>query len=98
MTLKIKALRKAKGLTQEELAEKTGISRSQLSEIESEAKPANTLRLTAIASALGVRVDQLFEDGSRDRYKDELIGLVDQMDPEDRDAFMRTARALASKR
>lgn len=61
MTLKIRALRIAAGLSQQMLAEKAGISRSQLSEIETEAKPANTLRLNSIASALGVQVEDLFE-------------------------------------
>lgn len=98
MTLKIRSLRKAKGLTQEQLAEMAGVSRSQLSEIESETKPANTLRLGSIARALGVQIDQLFEEGSRDRYKDELSTLSDLMGPEDRDALMRTARAMAYKR
>ena len=98
MTLKIKELRKARGMTQEELAAIAGVSRSQFSEIESEKKPANTLRLNAIAAALGVTLDQLFEVGSRDLYKDELNNLVDMMDGEDRDAFIRMARSLAHKR
>ena len=64
MTLKIRALRIAAGLSQQMLAEKAGISRSQLSEIETEAKPANTLRLNSIANALGVQVEDLFESGA----------------------------------
>jgi transcriptional regulator with XRE-family HTH domain len=98
MALKIKELRKLKGLTQEQLAAMAGVSRSQLSEIESESKPANTLRLQSIASSLGVQIDQLFDEGSRDRYKDELSSLLDLMEQEDRDAIMRTARAMAYKR
>ena len=97
MTLKIRELRKARGFTQEELAAVAGISRSQLSEIESEAKPANTLRLNAIAGALGVTPPELFAEGSRDHYKDELGALVDRMAGEDRETIMRLARSLAQK-
>lgn len=56
----IRQLRTSAGLTQQQLAEMAGISRSQLAEIEGGAKPANTLRLAAIAEALGVTVGDLF--------------------------------------
>ena len=95
MALRIRALRKAKGLSQQMLAEMAGVSRSQLSEIESEAKPANTLRLNAIAAALSVSVDQLFDEGSRDAYMDEIAALMQAMKPEDRAAIIRMAQALA---
>lgn len=95
MTLKIRALRIAAGLSQQMLAEKAGISRSQLSEIETEAKPANTLRLNSIASALGVQVEDLFESGARQGYIMELEGLLDRMTDEDRDAIIRLAKSLA---
>lgn len=95
MALRIKSLRKAKGLSQQELADMTGISRSQLSEIESEAKPGNTLRLSAIAKALGVSVNELFEDGAKAAYLQEIESLMAQMSDEDRNALIRMAQALA---
>ena len=95
MTLKIRALRIASGLSQQMLAEKAGISRSQLSEIETEAKPANTLRLNAIAAALGVQVEDLFESGAKQGYLSELESLFGRMTDEDREAIIRLAKSLA---
>jgi len=97
MTLRIRALRKERGLSQGDLAEKAGISRSQLSEIETEAKPANTLRLNAIASALGVEVNALFEEGARDLYTDEIVSIMADLSPEDRAKLVRVAKAMADQ-
>lgn len=61
MSLRIRQLREGRGWTQADLAERSGMSRSQLAMIEAETRPANTLRLNAIAAALGVKPEQLFE-------------------------------------
>jgi transcriptional regulator with XRE-family HTH domain len=98
MSLRIKALRIEAGLSQQHLAEKAGMSRSQLSEIETEVKPANTIRLNAIAKALGVDVEDLFEGGSKDQYIKELERLLPTMSDDDRDMILRLARSLAQKR
>lgn len=95
MTLRIRELRLALGLSQQMLAEKAGLSRSQLSEIETEAKPANTLRLNSIANALGVQVEELFESGARDQFLAELQSLLDRMSQDDREAIIRLAKSLA---
>ncbi len=95
MALRIKSLREAKGLTQSQLGEMAGLSRSQLSEIETEKKPANTLRLAAIAKSLGVSVEELFEDSPEDAYRAVILDLMRSMQPDDRDALIRHARALA---
>ena len=97
MGLRISKLRVAAGLSQILLAEKAGISRSQLSEIETEAKPANTRRLAAIAKALGVTVDQLFEPNAADDYLIELRGLMSDMLDEDRQTIIRMAQAFARR-
>jgi transcriptional regulator with XRE-family HTH domain len=65
MSLRIKEIRKALGISQQVLADRCGMSRNHLSEIESEKKPANTLRLTAIAAAMGVPVADLSSRTSR---------------------------------
>ena len=100
MGLRIAELRKAKGLSQAELGEMAGISRSQLSEIENEAKPANTRRLAAIASALGVTVDALFtNDTKASDYKSVILGLMDDIrDASDQQALIRFAESLAGRR
>jgi transcriptional regulator with XRE-family HTH domain len=92
MSLRIRALRESRGWTQADLAEKARMSRSQLAMIETEARPANTLRLNAIAAALGVEPQDLFD--SPDSH---LIALLRVMSAEDREALVRMAEALAAR-
>lgn len=97
MALKIRSFRERAGLSQQMLADKAGLSRSQLSEIENEKKPANTLRLNAIAAALGLKVNDLFDDGAHDAMANEVIDLMRDMSAEDRSALLRMAAALAKR-
>lgn len=96
MALRIRAIRTEKGLSQQLLADKAGLSRSQLSEIETEAKPANTLRLNSIAAALGVTVNDLFDDAAAPSYRKELADLIEAMPEDRRQLLLQTARALAA--
>lgn len=65
MKYKIKALREAAGLTQEELARKAGISRTILSGLESgTAETTTTKTLCQIASVLNMKVSDLFFEES----------------------------------
>lgn len=97
MGLRIKELRQARGLTQQQLADLARISRPQLSEIENERKPANTIRLAAIAKALNVSVDQLFTQDAADAYKSAILDFMSRMGPDDRAAILRMAEAFASQ-
>ena len=57
---RIRTLRKARGLTQAQLAEATGLPQSQISQIESGARLGSTIQLDAarrLAFALGVSLD-----------------------------------------
>ncbi|ABA77802.1 helix-turn-helix domain-containing protein [Rhodobacter sphaeroides] len=94
MALRIKQLREARGWTQEVLAARSGMSRSQLAMIERETRPANTIRLNAIAGALGVSTEDLFESNPRERALLELIRLLPS---EDVEALIRVAEGLAAK-
>lgn len=82
-------------MTQQDLADRARVSRSQLAMIESETRPANTLRLNAIAAALGVKTEDLFDSGDE---SNRLIQIVRDLAPEDRAALVRIAEAMASKR
>ncbi len=58
----LRALRKAKGLTQVELAEQVGLTQSYLAELESGTKKNPSLAvLQRLAKALGVPVTKLLE-------------------------------------
>ena len=95
MALRIRALREKKNWTQDELAERANISRSQLAQIESEARPANTLRLNAIAAALGVQTGALFSTSEQD---DKLLDAVRVLSDSDRASLVRMAEALAAQK
>ena len=94
MALRIRELREERGWTQEHLASLAHMSRSQLAMIEAETRPANTLRLNAIAGALGVPMEQLFQGEGPDAH---LLALLRQMSDADKDALVRIAESLASK-
>lgn len=94
MALRIKELRQAKKWSQDILAGKSGMSRSQLAMIEAETRPANTLRLNAIAAALGVSPEDLFETDERER---KVIDIIRALPADDVDALLRVAEALAAK-
>lgn len=61
MGYKIKEVREARGMTQEELSQESGVSRVTISGLENGTTRATTTKtLVAIARALGVSVDQIF--------------------------------------
>lgn len=61
MGFRIKELREGLGITQTELAVKSGISRTTLNRLESgQIKVTTTRTLSKLASALGVCVEELF--------------------------------------
>lgn len=63
MGFRIRELRERKGLTQFELAEKSGITRATLWRLETgELEVTTTKTLAKIAEALGVDVRELFSD------------------------------------
>lgn len=98
MGMKIKTLRKLKGWSQQELADRAKISRSQLSEIETEAKYANTRRLNDIAAALGVTVEELFDTNAKPDYEAKIVTIMRTLQDEDRESVIRHALALSSSK
>lgn len=67
MKLRLKELRKEAGLTQLELAERSGMSASYYNEIEKGRKTANGHRLEALAKALGVEPQDLISSNDDPR-------------------------------
>lgn len=61
MRYKIKSLREGKGMTQKDLAEKSGVSRSIISKLENgEEITTRTSTLSKIANVLGEKVGDIF--------------------------------------
>lgn len=92
MALKIRELRKSRGWTQEQLAEKAGVSRSYLTEIETGAKTVNVRRLDAIAEALGVETVALIDIDASDVEVQELIANFKSLGANDRARFLDLSR------
>jgi transcriptional regulator with XRE-family HTH domain len=59
--MKLKKLREARGLTQEELARKAGISRAYLARLEIGLHDPHLSRLRKLAKALRVKVSELVD-------------------------------------
>lgn len=98
MKLKIHEIRKERGLTVEALAEKSGLSKSYLSEIANGKKQINGRRLEAIAAALDCSTYDLIDDKTVPlEIMDHLKAMAD-LSPDDRQAVIRHALALLAEK
>jgi len=64
---KIKALRLQKGLTQEELGERTNLTKGYISQLERDLNSPSIETLFAILEVLGTTPKEFFDDGTEDR-------------------------------
>ena len=102
---RVKDLRKQKGMTQERLAEKAGITPAALSQIEKGARVPTIPVLHRIARVLGVSLDYLSGKTEKSELKDLLQqeGIktfyrgLESLDLEDKQAVMKYIEFLHSK-
>ena len=99
---RIRAIRRERGLTQDELADQVGVSRSAVAQWETGRTGQVTGNLSRIAGVLGVNVEYLMVGDDKRaaadvRQGDELalLRLYRECEPEDRQMLLRTARRLA---
>ncbi|MDB5398212.1 MAG: hypothetical protein QOD93_2099 [Acetobacteraceae bacterium] len=99
---RIRAARRDRGLTQDELADTVGVSRSAVAQWETGRTGQITGNLSRIAAALEVNVEYLMHGDDKRaagevRQGDELalLRLYRECEPEDRQMLLRTARRLA---
>jgi len=99
---RIRAARRNRGLTQDQLAERVGVSRSAVAQWETGRTGQVTGNLSRIAEVLDVNVEYMMSgDDKRGaaeaRQGDEmaLLRLYRACEPEDRQMVLRTARRLA---
>jgi transcriptional regulator with XRE-family HTH domain len=99
---RIRSVRRERGLTQDQLAETVGVSRSAVAQWETGRAGQLTPNLAKIAQALGVGVEFLThgtdkraaaEAASGDELA--MLRLYRECSPEDRQFLLRTARRLA---
>ncbi|MGD0108324.1 MAG: helix-turn-helix transcriptional regulator [Rhodopila sp.] len=101
---RISTIRRERGLTQDELADQVGVSRSAVAQWETGRTGQVTGNLSRIADVLEVNVEYLvYGDNKRAagevRQGDELalLRLYRECDPDDRQMLLRTARRLARR-
>ena len=101
---RIRAARRDRGLTQDELADQVGVSRSAVAQWETGRTGQVTANLSRIAAALEVSVEYLMAGDDKHaagevRQGDELalLRLYRECDPEDRQMLLRSARRLARR-
>jgi transcriptional regulator with XRE-family HTH domain len=102
--MRIRAVRRERGLTQDELADQVGVSRSAVAQWETGRTGQITGNLSRIAGILDVGVEYLmYGDDKRAAGEvcqgDELalLRLYRECEPEDRQMLLRTARRLARR-
>jgi transcriptional regulator with XRE-family HTH domain len=95
---RIRALRRARGLTQDELAAACDVSRSAVAQWETDRAGQLRGNISRIADALGTSVENLLH-GSNQATGDELamLRLYQACDPEDQAFLLRTAHKLAKR-
>ena len=101
---RIRAARQARGITQEQLAEEVGVSRSAVAQWETGRAGQLTGNLSRIAEVLGVGIEHLAH--GRDRRGPIQAGTGDELallrmyresSPDDRQLLLRMARRLARR-
>lgn len=98
MLLRIKELRKARGLTVEQLAQAAGMSKSYVSELENGRKQINGRRLENIAAILGVTAPDLIADPAVSADIKGHLDVFRDLSPEDQAAVQRHALSLLRAR
>jgi transcriptional regulator with XRE-family HTH domain len=81
----LKRARTSKGLSQEELSEKSGVHRDTIHKLESGQRPARPATIRRLARALAVRTEELTEEG-RPPMGEEKTLMVPAFYPDSKDA------------
>lgn len=96
--LRMRATRKAKGMTQSEISQKTGLDQAYISRLENGTAEGSPAQILGIARAIGVPIAQIYDDQDETAKKvadltDEAIELARmwQTLPTDQRAAMRAA-------
>ncbi|MEC7763355.1 MAG: helix-turn-helix transcriptional regulator [Pseudomonadota bacterium] len=96
-SMRIRELRKARGLTGEQLGELVGVSKGYVSELETGRKNPGGRLVLKLAEALEVEVAELFEGEDKAREEaalDAHLEVMRQLSDEDRKAIEKAAIGL----
>ena len=70
---RIKEIREARGMTQDQLADKAGISKGFLSDVENDKRNISSENLLRVANTLGASVDYLLRGETRSAKREEVV-------------------------
>jgi transcriptional regulator with XRE-family HTH domain len=93
LNIRIRSIRKEKGLTLADLAEQVGVSTPHMSEVERGVKNLNNHLLIRIAEALDVEPSDLITSEESDQLK-RLTRQFSRLEPEDQDRVRSFVAAL----
>jgi transcriptional regulator with XRE-family HTH domain len=93
LNLRIRELRKERGLTLADLAGKVGVSTPHMSEVERGKKNLNNHLLERISEALGVHPTQLLGDTESQQWNS-LKSIVEDLSRDDQDRVLEFALGL----
>lgn len=94
MRLRVRELRKERGLTLQQLAEAVGLSKPFLSQLETGSREPGPQTLQALADYFRVGVPDLFDGEAEAADLGELATLHERMTPQQRATLLRMALAL----
>ncbi|QXE92424.1 helix-turn-helix domain-containing protein [Geomonas subterranea] len=97
--MRVREVRKLRGLSQEKLAEKVGVDPKQISRIEGGKSAPSLDTLEAIAKHLQVEMKDLFDFQhllSEERVEDQVLRLLGMMDVERRKLALRVLTAIST--
>jgi transcriptional regulator with XRE-family HTH domain len=95
---RVRKLRTDADLTLEQLAERAGTSHTQISRIETGARPLTPNMAKRLGNALGVNPALLYQelpDDARQALAREAVALIDSMSPDNAARWIEVGRALA---
>jgi len=103
--LRLKNVRKAKNLSQKEVALSIGMDPAQYSRVENGKSDAYFSTISKIAKAIGVDMSELFSSdevfldiNSADKTLMEKLGYIDVLDDKEKEAFFTLLDALIAKK
>lgn len=98
MIIALKTIREAKGVSVDELAEKTGLTKMKIWNYESGRNQPDPEALCLLADALDVSLDMLVrgkeKDRSEERSLESSVNLLKRLSPEEQDVLVAIASLL----